>query len=322
MKKNFHWQILILAPLFLTAIFFLPQPSFAQPLALQPNPPDLALVDAVNALRRKNSLPPYQASPALMRAAQLHAEHIAATGYLSHYERSLSPYQRAIEQGYAVAGNLNMGGLFAENLYAGAGVSAEGVVAAWRADKTLAAALLSSQFEDAGAGVALGSDGLTYFVLDVGAELDDPTLLFTATPTATVPFMTSTPNEDGTVRHTVRANEALWELALQYNTTVDEIKKLNRLSSDDIYEGQELLMYKPKPEEVFTPTPTFAPTATLGIPTSTSTQPVLPTATQTAMPQPVAPLSFQSSGLAVAVIVVLALLGAGGIAFLAGRRQA
>lgn len=316
-----RFLILIAAPLALGAGLILFYPAFAQPQALQSNPLALALMDEVNALRGANALPPYQVSPKLMRVAQLHAEHISATGYLSHYERSLAPYQRAIEGGYAVAGNLNWGGLFAENLFSGSSPSAADVVKAWQADNQFTEALLSPELEDAGVGVALGADGLTYFVLDVGAELDDPTLLFSATPTVTVPFAASTPLEDGAIHHIVKVNEALSIIAQEYGVTVADLKKLNRLSSDEIYEGQELTIYIPPVEESWTSTPTVTPTATFGIPTSTATQPVAPTETFTPTPRPVAPISTQTSGAVVLIIVLLALLGAGAIAFLAGRKN-
>lgn len=40
--------------------------------------------------------------------------------------------------------------------------------------------------------------------------------------------------------HTVKANDSLWTIAQQYNTSVDELKKLNNLSSNLIFPNQQL----------------------------------------------------------------------------------
>lgn len=118
----------------------------------------------------------------------------------------------------------------------------------------------------------------------------------------------STPSENGEIFHVVKKYEGLWNIALAYNTTVEQLKFLNGLTSDTIFEGQTLLVFRPIPD---TATPTAEITATFGIPTSTATKPVTPTVTSTSTPLPVAPASPQSGGLAVGVIVLAALLAAG-----------
>lgn len=40
--------------------------------------------------------------------------------------------------------------------------------------------------------------------------------------------------------HTVKANDSLWSIAQQYNTSVDELKKLNNLTSNLIFPNQQL----------------------------------------------------------------------------------
>ncbi len=127
----------------------------------------------------------------------------------------------------------------------------------------------------------------------------------------------STPLENGEVYHVVQLKEALWSIALAYDTTVEQIKLLNGLATDEIFEGQKLLILRPVTD---TPTPTEVVTATFGIPTSTSTQPVPPTITSTATPLPVPPASRQSGGIVVGIIVLIALLAAGIGAWL-GRKK-
>jgi spore germination protein len=50
------------------------------------------------------------------------------------------------------------------------------------------------------------------------------------------------PREKGEV-HLVKPNETLWQIAQQYNTTVDELIKLNNLKrADDIKAGKALVV--------------------------------------------------------------------------------
>jgi len=130
-------------------------------------------------------------------------------------------------------------------------------------------------------------------------------LLVTDTPT---PITTSTPLENGDIYHVVQSNEALWSIAIAYNTTIDTLKLLNGLSTDEIFAGQKLLVFKHQPATV---TPTKVITATLGIPTSTATQPLTATNTFTPTSVPLPPSSLQGGGSVLGAIVLIALLAAG-----------
>ena len=128
---------------------------------------------------------------------------------------------------------------------------------------------------------------------------------------------TSTPLDDGTVYHIVKSNEALWSIALAYDLTVEELKRLNQLSSNDIFIGQKLLIRK-----IVQSTPTLEPsvTVTLGIPTSTATRPLTPTSTFTPTPLPTPPASRRVGEMVVGGIVAVALMGAALGAWLGRRR--
>jgi LysM repeat protein len=167
--------------------------------------------------------------------------------------------------------------------------------------------LITAELYDVGAGVAL-VDGVTYYVLDVGTSTVESAISSSSTTgTPTASLVINTPLEDGTVYHQVLANEALWSIALNYNTTIEKLKLLNGLSTDEIFEGQKILIRKP---EMTTSTPTISATATFGIPTSTATHPVILTLTSTATPLPVSPTTRESGGMAVGIIILVALIAA------------
>jgi LysM repeat protein len=282
------------------------------------------MISDVNNLRTAKKLSPYKPNSILMAIAQSHADYIASAGVMTHFDANgMPPFQRAIKAGYFVAGDLSQGGLFFENIGSGAGLTVSSVISVWQDNVKDLQTMISPDAKDVGAGVTV-VNGMTYYVLDVGASTTDsatPPISATSTPksgTQSVVVVISTPLEDGTVYHIVQAKEALWSIAFNYNTTVENIKLLNRLSTNDIYEGQKLLIRKP---EVKTATPTMVmPSATFGIPTSTATRPVTPTATSTATPLPVPPATRQSGEVVVGIIILVALIAAGAGSWLGKKK--
>lgn len=280
------------------------------------------VIDEINLLRESKGLPPYEQNPILMTIAQTHAEYIASTGVLTHFDdKGRRPYQRALDAGYSVAGNLSTGGLFTEAIYSGSGVSNKDALAAWLANPADSVALTSAEYEDAGVAV-VAANSVTYYVLVAGSKSDEP--ISFVSPTAgtqlvqTGTVAANTPAPSGEIYHIVQKNEALWSVAILYGTTIAELKSLNGLAGDEIFEGQQLLIRRASTE---TPTPSPVPvTATLGLSTSTATLPVTPTITQTPTPLPTPPTTLQNGGLAVGGIVLVALLAAGLVSFLGKRR--
>jgi len=313
--KRFFILFLTAAILPLTLSLALINPIDSPREFFAPNAQAANLVAEVNALRAANNLPPYKTNSILTISAQAHADYMANVGVVKRFSADgLPPHERAIKAGYFVAGDLAQGGSFAENLHSGKDLSPAAVVLVWKDDPVSLKAMLSSDLKDVGAGIA-EKNGLIYFVLDVGASTaasgDATPVRFTATPNAAETksaIVANTPLENGAIYHVVQFNEGLWSIALAYNVTVEQIKKLNSLPSNDIFEGQKLLIRKP---EAKTATPTSAITATFGVPTSTATHPVTPTATFTATPAPTPPTSRQSGGMIVGAIVLVALIGAG-----------
>ena len=307
----------ILIPLLFLTLSLIPsEQADAHSAHFSPNLTALELLAEVNDLRTAKKLTPYKTNSTLMKIAQSQANYISSAGVMTRFNaEGTPPYQRAIAASYSVAGDLSQGGLFFENIGSGTGLTVSGMVELWQDDADDMQTMVSADLQDVGAGVAI-VDGVTYYVLDAGASTSS--LPVTGTPTVNgTPLTISTPLEDGTVYHLVQANEALWSIALNYNVTVDQLKLLNSLSTDDIYEGQKLLIQKPV---VKTATPTVIASATFGIPTSTATLPVTPTAMPTATPLPVPPTSRQNGQMVVGIIILVALFAAGIGAWLGSKK--
>jgi hypothetical protein len=90
-----------------------------------------------------------------------------------------------------------------------------------------------------------------------------------AAPQRQVPIYTPTPLPDGRIIYTVKEGDSLLSISLVTGVPVDELRKLNNLSGDTIYAGQQLLLGLAGPPQVtFTPGPSPTPTAFLPTPTS------------------------------------------------------
>jgi LysM repeat protein len=83
--------------------------------------------------------------------------------------------------------------------------------------------------------------------------------------------LTSTPGPDGTVIHEVQNGDSLYSIAVAYGLTINQLKTINNLSSNDIYVGQKLLI-KVGDTPTATSIPSVTPTRTPR-PTRTPSQP-------------------------------------------------
>jgi uncharacterized protein YkwD len=281
------------------------------------------LLDAVNSLRLSRGLAPYQADPILMGIAQAQAEYLVSISAITHTGPDGSrPYQRALAAGYLVAGDLSLGGFFAENITAGVGKTATEAVETWMGDDPHLNTMLSSNLQDAGAGV--GVTGNTYYyVLDAGRSTGGKPVAYTPPayinqPTPTI--IPNTPNPDGSIIHVVRPGDTLGSLSLAYDISIADLLALNNLTIKSvIYVDQKIVIRAantPTPTQP-TGTPTIRPTATEW-PTITYTAtwlPVPPT------PTPSAGLSVQAARQSVAVIVIAAIFLAGAVTLVGSRRK-
>lgn len=270
------------------------------------------VIAAVNALRAQNGLGALSPDPILMQVAQAHAEYMAATGQVTHYSADGSrPYQRALAAGFPIAGDLSLGGFFAENITAGSGMTPQQAVESWQGDAPHLNTMLSSSLSHAGAGVAF-SGGMVYYVLDTALYSSYPvsitqpsgsTPLPGQTPASTgdalawvpaAPLAVSTPAADGSIRHIVQSGETLWTIAAVYGLSVDALVAINALQPDQfIHEGDELLIQEgaaptASPSASITAFPT-RPTATQGAPEPTRTIPTEAASTGTTSASGLAP---------------------------------
>lgn len=306
----------------------------AQALARIPAYNAYDLIDAVNALRASRGLAAYQVNSILMQTAQAQADYMASTGNITHYGPDGSrPFQRALAAGYPVAGDLSLGGWFSENIQGGVNLSPREAVNAWMGDAPHQNTMLSGTLQDIGAGVAVDGS-FYYYVIDCGLAIGSavsytPTsggtaIVVSGTPATREPTIAAaivnTPDENGNIYHVVLPGQTLWQIALAYKTTIEQIKRLNNLSANDIYIGQKLLIGR-----AGTATP-ISPTATAARDSATVTPlPTFAIFTETpsalATPFQAAPVSGPARAEeAVLVIILVALFAAGLIAW-AGRNR-
>lgn len=329
MKKNIAF---CLAAVFLLFLCLPPKESaLARPREDITSPSQL--IEAVNSLRLSNGLAALPVHPILMQSAQSQADYMAAIGYSTHARPSGTYTQQLLSLGFPLAGDLSLGGFRAENVLNTNGPLVWGSVpGAWQ-DAEHMNTMLSGNFTHIGAGVS--QSGSSYFyVVDTaaatgsGQQQSSAAAVLTSAPGGSttgssgvsqfmVPVTLNTPRPDGNVYHKVQYGQSLWSIAIAYGTTIKNIQALNNLGeASTVYQGQELLVVTGAtqaasvPVEVtptiliistFSPTVTFAPTATSVGVTHTPTE-------GTAEAAEVKPAS---SRVLLVVIIIAAFVGAG-----------
>ncbi len=255
------------------------------------------VVALVNALRQENGLPALNAHPILMQLAQAQANYLASTGGGGGHLNAAGqrPFQRALAAGYPVAGDLSLGGFFAENMEFGTGLTPQQVVEAWMGDDLHSNTLFSEWRSDMGVGVA--DDGsMTYYVLDTALAGSPAAVRTQAAGLALdlssgqafpviAPGATSTPAADGSIVHTVRQGETLWGIAAVYQVSVDQVAAYNRLNrAYFIHPGDALLVHLP-----VTATPPPLPTVASRVDRTSGRVAATPSFVLLALAQPAAP---------------------------------
>ncbi len=288
--------------------------------------PDLStayeLIDEVNAFRASYGLAPLTINSILMGIAQTQVDYILSIGSITHIDAyGRRPFQRALDAGYPVAGDLSQGGWFGEIITGGASMTAQEAVEWWSNSPPHLDVMTSAVYQDIGAGVAV-SGNTYYYIVNAGLSTGGTPRPYTPPPYVVYPTpiqATNTPNPDGSVIYIVQPGDTLLGIAIAYDMSLDVLYALNGLTENSvIYADQELIIqpaFTATPTQP-TPTSTIRPTSTLW---PTSAQPSPATAsTPTSTPEP--DLPSMPAGGAVIAIIVAALLAAG-ILTLIGRKK-
>jgi uncharacterized protein YkwD len=319
-----------LRPTFLTiflllTISFPPSAARAESVAAPLLSTASELIDAVNALRASRGLPSYTPNSILMSNAQRQAEYNLAISMITHISADgLKPFQRALQAGYPVAGDISNGrpGWFSENITAGVGLTAAGAVEIWTGDDPHLNTMISTNLQDIGAGVAVAGNTY-YYVIDCGQSTGGTPRPFTPPQSYSTPVVTlvpNTPNADGSITYIVQGGDTTLGIALAYDISLSELLALNGLTEKSIiYPGQKIIL-----RTGYTPTPTLPTSTPTGRPTITPWPTSSPTSTNTRIP----PTPTRSFGLpvsaargAVIAIVVTALIIAALLALLGRKRN-
>jgi uncharacterized protein YkwD len=298
--------LLVLISLFLFLIItFTPRGIRADSVKIPNLSTPSELINAVNNLRTSYGLPPYTSNSILMSIAQKQAEYNLSIGTITHISADgLHPFQRALQAGYPVAGDLSNGspGFFSENIVAGVGMTAEEAINVWTEDAPHLNTMISTNLQDIGAGVAV-SGNTYYYVIDCGLSTHGTPAAFTPPPSYHPPqptMVTNTPNADGSITYTVQGGDTLLGIAISYNISLDNLVALNGLTIKSlIYKGQKIII-----RTAFTPTASLPTPTPTGLPTITPWPTSSPTPTRTLIP----PAPIPSPGLPVSTARVTVIL--------------
>jgi len=287
-----------------------PSPTLSQ---LQITPADM--INTVNDLRLSYGLAALTVHPALMEIAQVEVNGIAA-GYGGHWRpNNLTLGQWLLSLGYPLSGDLSQDGYRSENFIMGPYLTVQDAINHWRDDDPHTATMLSPNRSDIGASLATGTDewGQTiyYYVLETALQTKSGQMQYNAYPTLTaiasdqvalfgdatqaaqslqvpqyiVKVSRATARPDGDVIHEVKNGQSLWSIAIEYGVTIEQVRRLNNISSTDIYTGQKLLVSKgatqPVPISDATKTPVISVPITLMI---SATPSLIPLQTSTLQP--------------------------------------
>jgi len=255
----------------------------------------------INAYRAANGLDPLVENQYLNISSQNHVNWMVETGNYGHVGiDGSSSTDRAIAAGYGGGSNVRV----TENWARGYDMTAWEVVhESWATSSVHNSQMLTTSYNEFGAGVALDSDGMTVYVVNFGIVVGGSIPTQSPNPTAggtqapfIQPIVTSTPNPDGSVIHIVQYGETLWTIVDAYGISMVDLLALNGLTEDDaIYPDQELLIIPANinldetpqttgtpGEETVMPTPSPSPTKTR---TPFPSPSVMPTLTETPEPR-------------------------------------
>ena len=248
------------------------------------------IINAVNNLRLANGLNALSVHPVLMEVAAEQASALAASeGAVGHQRPcGMTLGQDLLSRGFPLLGDLSLDGYRSENWVTAETV--EQAMAFWQSDAEHLDTMVDPNRSHIGAAVAVSDQ--VYMVLETALSTSSGQMQYDAYPILTgipqtqtacygiytqaaeygvspqemLPVSRNTAMPNGDVYHEVKYGQALWTIAIQYDTTILEIKKLNRLSSDVISPGMKLLVKTGATQPAGTPSPSPSPLATQTFP--------------------------------------------------------
>lgn len=253
------------------------QDETSTPEFVAPSPADI--INAVNNLRLQNGLEPLMTNDVLMQVAAEQANALAASeGTIGHQRPcGMTLGQQLLSMGFPLWGDLSMDGYRSENW--GMARTTEDAINMWLGDDLHANTMLSPNRSDIGAAVAVSEQiyvvletafstpsrkhqGTAYEIL-TAIPVTQAACMGLRTPGAgydmsqySIPVALSTARPDGDVVHEVKYGQTLWSIAIEYKTTIEQLKRLNNLSDDTVIPGWKLLVKKGATQPV-PPTATF-----------------------------------------------------------------
>ena len=285
-------------------------PTGTPTTASAPTPADI--VNAVNNLRLSYGLNALTVHPVLAQVAAEQANALAASEGSIGHERpcGLTLGQQLLQMGYPLSGALSLDGYRSENWVAAS--TTEQAISFWLGDDEHTNTMLSEHRSDIGAAVAVGEQ--IYVVLETALRTESGNMQYEAAgiltgipmthtacigeatqyaeysnlPQYSIPVIKNTALPNGDVIHEVKYGQALWSIAIQYDTTIAQIRRLNNLYTDTLQPGQKLIVMnaatQPAPGEaapatapaavdyafIVTPVITVTPTATVVAQTTSS----------------------------------------------------
>ncbi len=250
-------------------------PPFQEESATPDPLPDLLIptpaqiIDEVNLLRLQHGLNLLLANDVLMQVAAEQANALAASEGAIGHERpcGMTLGEQLLLMGFPLWGDLSMDGYRSENW--GMAMTAEDAITMWLGDDEHTNTMLSPNRSDIGAAVGI-SNGQFFVVLETALSTPSRKHQGTAydiltkvpmtqaacmgwtTPGSgyvdlsqySIPVALSTARPDGDVVHEVQYGQTLWSIAIEYGTTIEQLKRLNNLPDDTVVSGWKLLVKK------------------------------------------------------------------------------
>ncbi len=272
------------------------KPVYSANAQTNPPTPD-SVIEAINELRLEAGLTPLTSDNRLMNSAQGHSDYQAAINRFTYYSEDKSNVtDRAIAAGYGDDDSVICGESIA---FTSISTTIDTVLnSVWNNAKDRNLVLLNPDYEHIGAGISR-KDSSLFYTVDL-CTIKQPDSVDSSTGTISsnqstaevdsgvVEVLVATPQADGAIYHPVEAGQAVWSIAIAYDTTIENIVNLNGLSATNpqIFAGQSILVRMANTPTV-TPTYTKTPVpATRTVVPSSTRKPDLSTGTPSKTPTP------------------------------------